>query len=95
MAWLAALLGRFGIWILGGAAIILMTFAKDVFDGLLFIVDFVLGMIPAGFLTSMPTFDSIDPQVSCFLGALGVYPALGVVASAILLRIPMSFIFRG
>jgi hypothetical protein len=68
---------------------------KAIFDGILAIADFVFGSVPAGTLTGAPGLGSLPPDVLCLLGAVGFPAAVGIITSAILIRIPLSLVFKG
>ena len=95
MAWLIRILGSWGLWFAGAISIVIVVAAKQIWDGLLGVVDFVLSHIPAGFLSALPTLPSLPANILCILETLGIFHWTAAIATAILIRIPISLVFRG
>ncbi len=94
MPWLAAFLAGGFTWLIVQFTTVGHNIALWVWDGLLGVVDFALSLVPAGTLTSLPSISTLPSDILGLFGAMGGWAAMGIIATALLLRIPLGFIFR-
>lgn len=81
-------------WIIGQVVTVLENFGLWVFDGLLAIADWAVASIPSGNLTTLPTISGLPADIVGLFGYVGGFTALGILASAYILRIPLSFVLK-
>jgi len=94
MVWLGALLASALAWFLSQFTTVGKNLFLWVYDQLLSVVDFVLSLVPAGTLTGLPSISTLPADILGLFGAIGGWQSLGIIATALILRIPLGFILK-
>lgn len=94
MPWLTAFaIGAIG-WLLTQQFNVIRNFALWTWDQLLSVVDFAVGLVPAGSLTSLPSVGTLPADFLNMWGYLGGWQAMGMVGSALSLRLVLGWIIK-
>ena len=95
MQWLGVFIASILAWWVDAQTNILQSFGVWVFDQILGVVDAMIRLLPASTISAMPSLASLPADVLCVASACGLPGAIGLIVTAIAIRIPLSFVWRG